>query len=161
MSLTAPSRIAHKVHRPDTARVSQCINESVSVAAGSPGITSNVVTRDDFFPSIPGGFTKFYLLFSSYLFLHLFVCLCLYTSVTSVAVYQSTEGYMGIKQTRVLGPGGESEGIRVPVHTQVSQSPQTSTIMGQGIYDYMFMGKLPFQKPERPQRTRHIEGSRN
>lgn len=68
---------------------------------------------------------------------------------------------MGIKQTRVLGPGGETKGIRVPVHTQVSQSPQTSAIMGQGIYDYLFMGKLSFQKPERPQRAGHGEGSRN
>lgn len=70
----------------------------------------------------------------------IFVCLCLYTSVVSVSVYQSTEGYMGIRQASVLGPGGETKSIRVPVQTRLSQ-----------IYYDLFKGKSSFQKSSRPQ----------
>lgn len=136
----------------------------MSVAAGSQRITSSIATHDGFFLSIPGergrrtgggGVTKFCFLFCRYLDLHLFVCLCLYISVVSVSVYQSTDGYMGIKQARVLGPGGETKSIRVPVRTGLSQNPQTraSTMI--------FSGASHHSKNHQGLRAEHVEGSRN
>lgn len=164
MSAAAHGRTAHKVLRPDIAQVSQHIHESVSVAAGSQRITSNIATHEDFSLSIPGergrgtgggGVTRFCFLFCRYLDLHLFVCLCLYTPVVSVSFYPSTDGYMGIKQARVLGPGGETKNIHVPVRTRLSQNPQTRASTT------IFSGASHHSKNHQGLRAEHVEGSRN